>query len=87
MNAIAEHDKSEMWLREIAAEHHGHVLVFLAGLARAAELPEPEIVARQLLLLIDGATAALMVTNDPAVIELTARNLRAILASARSVAA
>ncbi len=82
MNAIAEHDKSEVWLKEIAADHHRQVLVFLAGLARDGGLPEPEIVARQVLLLIDGATAALMVTNDPAVLDITARNLRAVLAAA-----
>jgi AcrR family transcriptional regulator len=82
MNAIAEHDKSEVWLKEIAADHHRQVLLFLAGLARQAGLQEPDIVARQILLLIDGATAALMVTNDPAVLDITARNLHAILASA-----
>ena len=82
MNAIAEHDKGEAWLKEIAAEHHGHVLSFLAGLAEQSGLGEPDIVARQLLLLIDGATAALMVTNDPAVLDITARNLDAVLRSA-----
>ena len=85
MNAIAEHDKSEMWLREIAADHHRQVLSFLAGLAEQSGLSEPHIVARQILLLIDGATAALMVTNDPAVLDITARNLDAILASAERV--
>jgi hypothetical protein len=56
--------------------------MFLAGLARDGGLPEPESVARQVLLLIDGATAALMVTNDPAVLDITARNLKAVLAGA-----
>ena len=82
MNAIAEHDKGEMWLREIAASHHGHVLAYLGGLAIEAGLSEPEIVAKQILLLIDGATAALMVTNDPGVLTITARNLDAVLATA-----
>ena len=82
MNAIGEHTKDEAWLKEIAAEHHRLVLGYLAGLARDAGLAEPEIVARQVLLLIDGATAALMVTNDAAVLDITARNLRAVLASA-----
>ena len=87
MNAIAEHDKSEIWLKEIAADHHRQVLKFLAGLAHQGGLPEPEIVARQLLLLIDGATAALMVTNDSGVLDITARNLSAILADAERVSA
>ncbi len=82
MNAIGEHDKNEQWLREIAADHHDHVLTFLEGLAAQAELAEPRVVARQILLLIDGATAALMVTNDPAVLTIMARNLDAVLLTA-----
>ena len=83
MNAIAEHDKDETWLRNVAAEHHGHVLAFLARLATEAGLAEPGIVAKQILLLIDGATAALMVTNDPGVLTIAARNLDAVLAMAK----
>ena len=79
MNAIAEHDKSETWLREIAAEHHGHVLAYLGDLCRSAGLAEPAIVAKQILLLIDGATAALMVTSDPGVLTIMGRNLDAVL--------
>lgn len=87
MNAIAEHDKSETWLKDIAADHHRQVLAFLGDLARAGRLQEPELVARQVLLLIDGATAALMVTNDPSVLDILARTLRAILAAARPIEA
>ena len=82
MNAIAEHDKTEDWLRHVAAEHHGHVLTFLAGLAEQAGFVEPPIVARQILLLIDGATAALMVTNDAGVLQIMRRNLDAVLGTA-----
>ena len=83
MNAVAEHDKAQDWLRQVAAQHHKRVLTFLAELALAAGFAEPMILARQLLLLIDGATAALMVTNDPMVLSITQRNLDAILAAAR----
>lgn len=82
MNAIAEHDKTEQWLRDVAAEHHGHILRFLGDLATGAGLREPAIVAKQILLLIDGATAALMVTNDAGVLTIMARNLDAVLATA-----
>ncbi len=82
MNAIAEHDKPTAWLRDVAAEHHAKVLGFLAGLAEAVGFQEPKIVARQILLLIDGATAALMVTGDAAVLDIARRNLDAILATA-----
>ncbi len=82
MNAIAEHDKGEQWLRDIAAEHHGQVLAYLGALARQAGFAEPPLVAKQILLLIDGATAALMVTNDESVLMITGRNLAAVLATA-----
>lgn len=82
MNAIAEHDKSELWLRDIAANHHGHVLQRLRQLAAEAGLTEPDMIARQILLLIDGATAALMVTNDPSVLTIMRRNLDAVLSTA-----
>ena len=82
MNAIAEHDKDESWLRAIAADHHGKVLTFLTALAAEAGFVEPDVLARQILLLIDGATAAMMVTNDDGVLAIAARNLDAILETA-----
>ena len=82
MNAIAEHDKSEQWLRDAASEHHGHVLAFLGDLGIEAGLSEPAMVAKQVLLLIDGATAALMVTSDATVLDITRRILVAVLATA-----
>ena len=82
MNAIAEHHKPTAWLREVAGDHHGKVLAFLALLAQQAGYGEPAILARQILLLIDGATAALMVTNDATVLDITRRNLAAVLVTA-----
>ncbi len=79
MNAIAEHTKGEVWLRDLAAEHHGHILAFLERHGAAAGYPEPALLARQLLLLVDGTVAALMVTGDPSVLGVAKRNLRAIL--------
>ena len=84
MNAAAEHVKGsgggEPWLRELAAEHHAAVLVFLGDLAAAAGYDEPDVLARQVLLVIDGAIAALMVSGDPGVLDIAGRNLRAVLA-------
>ena len=84
MNAAAEHAKGgapeAAWLREMTREHHGAILAFLAGLAEEAGYPEPGILARQVLLVMDGAIAALMVGGDPAVLDISARTLRAVLA-------
>ncbi len=80
INAAAEHTKGEPWLREIAAQHHVLVLGFLAEEARAACAPEPDVLARQIMLMLDGAMTAMMVGGDPAVLAIAERNLRAILA-------
>ena len=82
MNAIAEHTKGESWLRDMAAEHHRHIR---AGLERHAETDgyaEPALLARQVLLTLDGAIAALMVSGDAAVLDIAGRNLAAILVQA-----
>lgn len=83
MNAAAEHTKGsgggEPWLREMTAQHHAAIIAFLAGLAQAAGYAEPRMMARQILLLLDGAIAALMVSGDPGVLDVAARNLRAVL--------
>jgi AcrR family transcriptional regulator len=82
MNAVAEHPKTETWIRELAAAHHRQILERLGSLAAAAGYAEPAIVARQILLLVDGAIAALMVSADVAVLDIAARNLAAILQTA-----
>lgn len=85
MNAVAEHTKGESWLRELAAEHHREILAFLGSQAAAAGLAEPALVARQILLLMDGMIAATMVSGDDAVPAVAERSLAAILAQAEQV--
>ena len=82
MNAAAEHSKGrsgEPWLRDMTAQHHAAIIAFLAGLAQAAGYAEPRMLARQILLLLDGAIAALMVSGDESVLDVAARNLQAVL--------
>jgi AcrR family transcriptional regulator len=82
MNAVAEHTKGEPWLRAMAADHQGQVLTYLATLAEAAGSTDPRLLARQIMLLVDGAIAAYLVTGDPAVLQVAERNLQAILSDA-----
>ena len=82
MNAVAEHTKGEAWLRELAAEHHREILAFLTAQAAAAGQAEPALVARQILLLMDGLIAATMVSGDDAVLAVGERTLEAILGPA-----
>ena len=87
MNAAAEHTKGgpkgspsgEPWLRDMTAQHHAAILAFLAALARDAGFADPPMLARQILLVLDGAIIALMVSGDPMVLDVAGRNLRAVL--------
>jgi AcrR family transcriptional regulator len=79
MNAVSEHRKDEVWLRELAASHHRDILARLGGLAGEAGYADGATLARQILLLIDGTIAALMVSGDATVLDIARRNLDAIL--------
>ena len=82
MNAAAEHTKgsgADPWLRDLARTHHAAIRGRLQALAEAAGYDEPHLLARQILLVMDGAIAALMVSGDPMVLTLSERNLKAIL--------
>jgi len=65
INALAEHDKHDAPYRPVALAHKKIVLEALIGLAREAGAPEPESLAHQLGLLIDGAIIVAMMTKDP----------------------
>lgn len=83
MNAAAEHTKGaagEPWLRELTKTHHAAILGRLSSLAAEAAYAEPELLARQILLIMDGAIAALMVSGDKQVLAISERNLKAVLA-------
>lgn len=83
MNAAAEHAKGsgggEPWLREMTAQHHAAIIAFLETQAQAAGYAEPRMMARQVLLVLDGAIAAMMVSGDVGVLDVATRNLRAVL--------
>ena len=82
MNAIAEHAKGERWLRDLAATHQRAIVGFLTERATEAGYDEPTILARQIMLVVDGAIAAFLVSGDRAVIDIAGRNLKAVLAQA-----
>lgn len=83
MNAAAEHTKgatAEPWLREVAKAHQDELRVRIESLAAEAGYEEPNLLARQVLLVMDGAIASLMVSGDVSVLDVADRNLRAVLA-------
>lgn len=64
INAVAEHDKKDDRLRRIALAHKKVVLQTISGLAAEAGARDPDGVAHQLGVLIDGAIVAAMITED-----------------------
>jgi AcrR family transcriptional regulator len=81
MNASAEHSKGEPTLRALAAEHHREVLGFLEAIAIEAGLHAPRMIARQILLTMEGTIASLMVAGDGDVLTIARANLQSILRS------
>src|ERR1700752_2193056 len=65
INAVAEHDKDQKQFRNIAMRHKKVVLAHIEKLASEMGATEPEVLAHQLGLLIDGAIVAAMVSRDP----------------------
>ena len=67
INAVGEHDKDQKQLRAIAMKHKKVVLAHIEKLAGEMGAAEPEVLAHQLALLIDGAIVAAMVSRNPGV--------------------
>src|ERR1700753_335961 len=67
INAVAEHDKDSKQFRNIALKHKKVVLAHIEKLAGEMGATEPEMLAHQLALLIDGAIVAAMVSRNPSV--------------------
>jgi AcrR family transcriptional regulator len=67
INAVGEHDKDQKQFRNIAMRHKKVVLGHIEKLAGEMGAAEPEVLAHQLGLLIDGAIVAAMVSRDPCV--------------------
>jgi len=67
INAVAEHDKDAKQFRNIALRHKKVVLAHIEKLAADMGAAEPQMLAHQLALLIDGAIVAAMVSRNPGV--------------------
>jgi hypothetical protein len=72
INAVGEHDKDAKQFRAIALKHKKVVLAHIEKLASEMGAVDPESLAHQLALLIDGAIVAAMVSRDPGVADTAA---------------
>lgn len=82
INAVAESDKADDRMRTLAIAHKRVVLARLSALCAEAGLRDPDMVARTIGLVMDGAIVAALVTRDPSVADTASRACRAILADA-----
>jgi AcrR family transcriptional regulator len=73
INAVGEHDKDQKQLRAIAMRHKKVVLGYIGKLAGEMGAAEPDVLAHQLGLLMDGAIVAAMVSRDPGVADTAGR--------------
>ncbi len=83
INAVAEHDKHQKQFRNIAMRHKKVVLAHIEKLAGEMGAAEPEVLAHQLALLIDGAIVAAMVSGDPGVADTAALAAGSLLPTAK----
>jgi AcrR family transcriptional regulator len=63
INASAEFADKDDPIHRAAAEHKQFMMSYLEGLARAAQLENPGLLARQLLVMVDGAVVVAQVTG------------------------
>ena len=83
INAVGEHDKDQKQFRAIALRHKKVVLSHIERLAGEMGASEPEVLAHQLGLLIDGAIVAAMVTRDPKVADTAGRAADSLFAPSK----
>jgi AcrR family transcriptional regulator len=83
INAVGEHDKDQKQLRAIAMRHKKIVLSHIEKLAGEMGAAEPQVLAHQLALLMDGAIVAAMVSRDPGMADTAGLAAASLLAPSR----
>ena len=84
INAVGEHDKDQKQFRSIAMRHKKVVLAHIEKLAAEMGAAEPEVLAHQVALLIDGAIVAAMVSRNPGVADVAGLAAGALFAPVKS---
>ncbi|HCW21734.1 TetR/AcrR family transcriptional regulator [Achromobacter sp.] len=82
INAAGEIGDPANPIREVSRLHKARLLAHVLTLTQAAGVPDPDDMARQLLVLIDGAIAVALVTGDLSITD-SAERAAAVLLAAR----
>lgn len=64
INAVAEHEKQDGWIRDVAANHRERINAFIEGMLEAEELPEARQATEKISFIIDGAIIAAMIGSS-----------------------
>ncbi|MFC9879151.1 TetR/AcrR family transcriptional regulator [Streptomyces libani] len=86
LNAYGELGATSERVGCVAREHKEALLGYVAGLVRAVPVAEPELLARQLVLLIDGAIAGAALMGEPSAARQARTAAAALMGAAGSVA-
>ena len=79
INAVGEHDKADDRMRRLALAHKRSVLDRIKALVDEAGAADPDGLAHQIGLVVDGAIVAALVTRDPQIVDVADRTLRCVL--------
>ena len=82
INAVAEHEKRDGWIRDIAMAHRDGINLRLRNLAVAARARDPDELTEKIGLIVDGAIVNAMVTGDARIAAIAKAATRDILAGA-----
>lgn len=80
INAVGEHDKLDDSIRDITLMHKKSVLARIVALAGDCGIAEPEALAHEFAVIIDGAIVAALITRDPKIAGVARRSAEAVLA-------
>ena len=87
INASAEFADKNDPVHRVAAEHKQFIMSYLESIARAAQVQNPGLLARQLLVMIDGAVVVAQVTGRSGAVADAKRAAEVVIAEAAKKAA
>ncbi len=79
INAVGEHDKLDDSIREVTLVHKKSVLKRIGQLAAKCGVEEPDELAHEFAVIIDGAIVAALITRDPTIATVARRSAEAVL--------
>lgn len=64
INAVAEHEKQDGWIRDVAVNHRDRINGYIEAMLTAENLPAPKQATEKISFIIDGAIVAAMISDN-----------------------